>query len=100
MQEGSADILSPNRRTTSCAQTAACLLLQNFNIRKLAACTKNKEKTFYILCGWMEADDAEKLKKELDGDDSNAFCIFENDHSNIMSKPPTKLKNPSAVPAV
>lgn len=25
----------------------------NFDVRRLAACTKSKKETFYILCGWM-----------------------------------------------
>jgi len=79
-----ADFLSANARLSS--------YCKNFNIRKLAACTNNKEKTFYILCGWMEAASADRLKKELDNDE-NTFCLFEKDHSNILSTPPTKLKN-------
>jgi V/A-type H+-transporting ATPase subunit I len=84
LAESRDDFLNANRRLAA--------YNKNFNIRKLAACTKDKEKTFYILCGWMEETEAAKLKKELDTD-SNAFCIFEKDHSNVLSKPPTKLKN-------
>jgi len=87
-----AAILAEQKNDFLCANKKLASYCNNFNIRKLAACTKNKEKTFYILCGWMKAADADRLKKEMDGDD-RAFCIFENDRSNIMSKPPTKLKN-------
>ena len=65
----------------------------NFNVRKLAACTKQNINTFYILCGWMSFRDAEKFQKEI-SDDEKTFCIVEDDHNNIMSKPPTKLLNP------
>lgn len=78
------DFLNANARLASYAK--------DFSIQKLAACTKDKEKTFYILCGWMAEKDADSLKKELDNDD-RAFCIFEKDHANIASKPPTLLKN-------
>ena len=64
-----------------------------FDVRKLAACTKHDEHTFYILCGWMSETDAAAFQKEIE-QDGNAFCFVENNHDNIFSKPPTKLKNP------
>ncbi len=64
----------------------------NFDIRKLAACTNHEQHTFYILCGWMSERDANAFVKELE-EDPSTFCFMENDHNNIMSKPPTKLKN-------
>ena len=66
---------------------------KNFEIRRLAACTKADEHTYYILCGWMTEKDAKELEKEM-ADDTMVFCIIENDHSNIVSRPPTKLINP------
>ena len=65
----------------------------NFDVRKLAACTKHDDHTFYILCGWMTEQDARSFQKEIENDD-NTFCIIEDDHANIMSQPPTKMKNP------
>lgn len=65
----------------------------NFNVRKLAACTRQKVNTFYILCGWMSKKDADAFQKEI-ADDEKTFCIVEDDHSNILSFPPTKLRNP------
>lgn len=65
----------------------------NFNVRKLAACTKQDVNTFYILCGWMTERDAKAFQKEL-SDDDKTFCIVEDDHTNIISRPPTKLLNP------
>lgn len=65
----------------------------NFDIRKLAACTKQDINTFYIICGWMSQKDAKNLQNEISSDD-NVFCIVEDDHNNLSSKPPTKLKNP------
>lgn len=65
----------------------------NFNVRKLAACTRQDVNTFYILCGWMTERDAKAFQKEL-SDDDKTFCIVEDDHTNIISRPPTKLLNP------
>lgn len=65
----------------------------NFDVKKLAACTKQDVNTFYILCGWMAEPDAVSLRKEA-ANDENTFIIAEDDHKNITSRPPTKLKNP------
>lgn len=65
----------------------------NFEIRKLAAYTKKDEHEFFILCGWMPEEDALKLQKEISSE-KNLFCIFEEDHDNLRSDPPIKLKNP------
>lgn len=65
----------------------------SFEIRKMAALTKQDDHTFYILCGWMSERDAKAFQAELE-DDADTFCFVEEDHSNIISGPPTKLKNP------
>lgn len=65
----------------------------NFDVRKLAACTKQDVNTFYILCGWMSDKDAKAFQQEVSKDD-RAYCVVEDDHNNIISRPPTKLKNP------
>ena len=65
----------------------------NFNVRKYAACTHDKDHPFYILCGWMSETDAKKFQKEIESD-ADTFCIMEDNHNNIMSTPPTKMKNP------
>ncbi len=65
----------------------------SFDVRKMAACTKHDEHTFYIICGWMTERDARAFSKEIEKDE-NTFCIIEDDHSNIMSTPPTKMRNP------
>ncbi len=67
---------------------------QNFNIRKLAACTRHDDNTFFILCGWMSQSDALRLKEDL-SNDSELLLIIEESHNNIASKAPTKLKNPA-----
>lgn len=75
------------------AQKKLTALSENFDVRKLAACTQNKQETFYILCGWMTENDAVAFSKEVEHD-KNLYCIIEDDHNNIYSKPPTRLKNP------
>lgn len=65
----------------------------NFDVRKMAAVTKHDTHNFYILCGWMREQDARRFQKEIE-QDSDTFCIIEDDHNNIMSTPPTKMKNP------
>ena len=64
----------------------------NFDIRKLAALTKNTQRPFYILCGWMTTKDAKKFYKQIEKD-PQTFCIIEDDHNNLSSKPPVKLHN-------
>lgn len=68
----------------------------NFEIRKYAAYTKKNINEFFILCGWMAESDALKLQEEIENDE-NLFCLFEEDHNNLYSTPPTKLKNPKLV---
>lgn len=68
-------------------------LSENFDVRKLAACTNSKKETFYILCGWMSEKDAAAFQKEI-ADDPNLFCFVEDNDNNILTQPPTKLKNP------
>lgn len=65
----------------------------NFDVRKLAACTKKDVDTFYILCGWMTLADAAEFQKEIE-EDEYTYCVVEGNHDNVISTPPTKLKNP------
>ena len=65
----------------------------NFDVRKLAACTKRGDHTFYIICGWMPQKEADRFRKEIEKDEKT-FCVVEDNHNNIMSSPPTKMKNP------
>lgn len=85
IQNRKAELLSAYARLTAFSQ--------NFDIRKLAACTSNDDITFYILCGWMAERDADQFQKDLE-DDEQTFCIVENDHQNLLNGPPTKMRNP------
>ena len=66
---------------------------KNFNVRKMAASTTHKSSTFYILCGWMTKNQAAAFREEIKHD-PDVFLIVEENHGNVISKPPTKLKNP------
>ena len=89
------NVASENARDDlSAAVKRLAIFTKNFDIRKLAACTNHDEAhTHYILCGWMPEKEAESLQREM-ADDVMAFCIVEDNHDNITSRPPTKLKNP------
>ena len=64
----------------------------NFDVRKLAAVTKDSGVTFQVLCGWMTSKEAKKLLKETDND-VNVVCIVSDDVEDHKTTPPTKLKN-------
>lgn len=64
----------------------------SFNIRKYAALTRERDHVFYILCGWMSEKDADAFQKEIQNDEKT-FVVVEDDHDNILSSPPTRLKN-------
>ena len=65
----------------------------NFDIRRQAACINQEGHTFYIICGWMTQSNARAFRKDLK-EDEDTFCFVEDDHNNVLSKPPTKLNNP------
>lgn len=70
-------------------------LTQNFDVRKLAACTSDRDsnQVFYILCGWLTETDSKILLNAI-SDDPNVYCLSEEDIDGTTAKPPTKLKNP------
>ena len=76
---------------------AACALLERrketFEIRKYAALTRERNQVFYILCGWMPEEQADAFQAEIEKDEK-IFAVVEDDHDNVFSTPPTKLKNP------
>ena len=66
----------------------------NFDIRKYAACTKESGVSYYIVCGWMDEEQADSLKKKLDKYEKDTVCIIDDKHETVDTMPPTKLKNP------
>lgn len=67
-------------------------LSNNFDVRKMVACTQENQTDFFILCGWMPRDDAKKFEEEIN-QDHDIFVIEDDDNNATSSKPPTKLKN-------
>lgn len=68
-------------------------LSNNFDVRKLAARMEDNQEDYYILCGWMSAEDVDKFQKEI-ADDDKIFVVVEDDRDTYFGAPPTKLKNP------
>lgn len=68
-------------------------LSTNFDVRKMVACTEENHTSFFILCGWIPASDAELLQDEITGD-PDIYVIENAQNLSTISKPPTKLKNP------
>lgn len=87
------DILNERRAAILNAYEKLKSYSTNFNVRKLAACTNHEINTFYILCGWMTEQDAAAFQSELEKDE-RVFCFVEDDQNNLLSGPPTKLRNP------
>lgn len=90
--------LEDNRVKLVRAQKEIESMSKIFDVRKLAACTSQKQDVFYIICGWMAEPDAYALQKEMENDPS-LYCVIEEDDEQdseldtIRSRPPTKLKN-------
>lgn len=93
IDEQVAAVLETTRDDLIASNERLATFSKNFDVRKLAACTRHDVNTFYILCGWMTASDAESFQKEIAVDD-DTFCVVEDDDDNIISYPPTRLKNP------
>lgn len=70
-------------------------LSQNFDVRKLAACTRDKgngNDVFYIICGWITEKDSIELLKEAEKDNL-VYCVCDDGQAEADIKPPTKLRN-------
>jgi len=84
--------LDENKKELAAARTRLERFSVNFDVRKMAACTKHGDHTFYILCGWMTKEDAEALHRDL-AKDADTFFVLEDSKEHVTSIPPTKLKN-------
>jgi V/A-type H+-transporting ATPase subunit I len=76
------------------AHHTVSVLSKNFDVRKLAACTRDKGKNdvFYIICGWITDKDSRELLKEAEKDNL-VYCVCDDGQAEADVKPPTKLKN-------
>ncbi|MGN0276111.1 MAG: V-type ATP synthase subunit I [Hominisplanchenecus sp.] len=94
-QKEGAKILAEYRDKILLARDKFKSLSSNFDVRKLAACTKEEKQSFYILCGWMTEKDSDLFIKDI-ANDKNVYCIIEDNDEQTNSElmPPTKLKNP------
>lgn len=68
-------------------------LSNNFDVRKMVACTEENHTNFFILCGWMPSSDAKQLEKEI-SQDPDIYAIENAQNLSTITIPPTKLKNP------
>lgn len=77
------------------AHHSVTVLSKNFDVRKLAACTREQGKSdvFYIICGWISLNDSKELLKEA-SKDPLVYCVCDDGQAETDVKPPTKLKNP------
>ena len=89
-----ADLLNKEGGSLLAAEKKLKDLSSNFDVRRMAACTESKKDTFYILCGWMDADDVEKFRNDI-ADDPKVVCLVQEDEKKVNMEPPTKLKNPA-----
>lgn len=71
--------------------------IRNFDIRKYAACTREDGHAYFIICGWMAADDARSMSMEIQKNEKDTICIVDGKNESTESIPPTKLKNPKLV---
>ena len=88
------DLLAKEGGSLLAAEKKIRDLSSNFDVRRMAACTESKKDTFYILCGWMDADDVEKFRNDI-ADDPRVVCLVQEDEKKVNMEPPTKLKNPA-----
>lgn len=88
------DLLAKEGGSLLAAEKKIRDLSSNFDVRRMAACTESKKDTFYILCGWMDADDVEKFRNDI-ADDPRVVCLVQEDEKKVNLEPPTKLKNPA-----
>ena len=89
-----ADLLTKEGGSLLAAEKKLKDLSSNFDVRRMAACTESKKDTFYILCGWMDADDVERFRNEI-AQDPKVVCLVQEDEKKVNLEPPTKLKNPA-----
>lgn len=94
------DILAKHKNQLANAYLSLESYCNNFDIRKLAVCTKTRTKgdtpmdmEQYILYGWMSEKDAEQFLMETE-QDHNIHVLPEEVEKNLNATPPTKLKNP------
>lgn len=89
--------LEKNREGFREAYSSLNRYIRNFDIRKYAACTKEDGLAYFIICGWMAADDARSMSRDIEKNEKDTICIVDGKNESTESIPPTKLKNPKLV---
>jgi len=76
------------------AHKTVITLSNNFDVRKYAACTKDRgmRDVFYIICGWISEEDSVKLLKEVK-QESLVYCFYNEGQADPKKDPPIKLRN-------
>ncbi len=76
------------------AHEAIIVLSNNFDVRKYAACTRDRglHDVFYIICGWISDEEGDLLLKDAE-QDNLMYCFFNEGQADVQKKPPIKLKN-------
>ena len=95
LEQCMSDTLAKHRKKLQSAYLTLRDYCDNFDIRKMAVCTKPKDdgSEYYILYGWMSRGDAAKFEREI-ADDPLIYVIEEDVDEKLTAAPPTKLKNP------
>ena len=95
LQKQLQEVLQKDSRSLLNAYASLKAYCDNFEIRKLAVCTKPRDdgQEYYILYGWMSEKDAKALQKEI-ASDENVNVIEEEVDEKLTASPPTRLKNP------
>ena len=86
-------ILQENKDNLIASYQKLSTLDEIFEVRKLAACTKENNQVFYILCGFMSKSDFKEFEKEA-AKDSDLIYFAEDNFIERFDAAPTKLKNP------
>lgn len=94
------ETLTKNKKQLAAAYVTLESYCENFDIRKLAVCTKPRmledvsvDVEHYILYGWMSEKDTRRFLKEIERD-QKIHVILEDAEENVNVTPPTRLKNP------
>ena len=81
-------ILHTEARKVISARECLNALSVNFDVRKVAACVKEKRDTFYVLCGWMAEKDALQFQKEVENDDRPVSYTHLDVYKRQVHRPP------------
>ena len=85
--------IQDNCESLLAARKSIEIACRNYDLRKQLAFSKTGDTEYFILCGWMLQDEADKLEDELSGD-KYITVITEEEHRGPFGGAPIKLKNP------